>query len=96
VHGVAAIYGLFTTFNLSFVSRASTAHENLTRVGLLICVQGQEYVEFIAREEPQFLPNCSVSSDACGSLPVFDQHGKLLEYKVLGLPYHCALLDDVA
>ncbi|KAK9915963.1 hypothetical protein WJX75_006621 [Coccomyxa subellipsoidea] len=44
--------------------------------------RGQEYVEFIAREEPQFLPNCSVSSDACGSLPVFDQHGKLLEYKV--------------
>ena len=40
----------------------------------------------VFREHPSALSNCSVSSDACGSLPVFDEHGKLLEYKVAMKP----------
>ncbi len=38
------------------------------------------------RERRSDLSSCSVSSDACGSLPVFDDHGKLLEYKVATHP----------
>lgn len=62
--------------------------------GLQICLtwrwcpaQGRKCVATVFREHPSALSNCSVSSDACGSLPVFDEHGKLLEYKVAMKPY---------
>ncbi|CAL8470415.1 g9957 [Coccomyxa elongata] len=44
--------------------------------------QGRKCVATVFREHRSALSSCSVSSDACGSLPVFDEHGKLLEYKV--------------